>query len=173
MADHQDRTSATLSRDEVWDAFQVGPYVLFCDHASQAIQGREELPQKVKERLDVIEALLHHSYFEYEFLDVAMERMLFTFEMALRARMEELDILDQGVRRNLVHCIDDASDAHLFEDGEYAAHTLRKIRNRCAHPKRNSRHGPMALGIIERVMSIINGMYDDPSLRDDQVPNVV
>ena len=167
MSGHQDKTSSTvtLSRDEVWDAFQVGPYASFCGRVSQAIQGRNELPQKVKERLGVIEALLHHSYFEYDFLDVAMERMLFTFEMALRTRLEEIDV---AAPDHLVKCIKVAAKQHLFEDGADAAHIVRKFRNRSAHPERNSRHGPMALSIIERVMSIINGMYEDLMLRAER-----
>ena len=167
MSDHQDRTSSivTLSRDEVWDAFQVGSYASFCDRVSQAIQGRNDLPQKVKERVGVIEALLHHSYFEYDFLDVAMERMLFVFEMALRSRLQEMDV---AVPYRLPSCIKAGAKQHLFEDGADAAHIVRKFRNRSAHPERNSRHGPMALSIIERVMSIINGMYENLMLRAER-----
>lgn len=156
---------ATLRRDDLWEAFNIGSYASFSEHVSEMMQRREELPEDVEGRLRVIEALLCHSYFEYDFLDVAMERMLFTFEMALRTRMDEIGILDQDARRNLVDCIGNASDAHLFEDGDDAAHTLRKFRNRCAHPKRNWRRGPAAIQIIERVTWIINGLYDDPDLR--------
>jgi len=169
MSDHQDSasTTVTLSRDEVWDAFQVGPYASFCDRVSQAIQGRNELPQKVKERLGVIEALLHHSYFEYDFLDVAMERMLFTFEMALRTRMEEADVplFDEDTLFNYIR---KAASHYFFEDGADAAHIVRKLRNDSAHPEKNSRLGPMALSIIERVMTIINGMYEDLMLRAER-----
>jgi hypothetical protein len=143
-----------------------------------SVSFRSEVDQAVVERFEVVKKLMLHSYFEYAFLDVASERALFTLEMALLRRYRDLHSADDdpeteidGEPGSLFHLLKWAEEEHLLEDnettleGEHIVHHLRRMRNRTAHPKRERRYGTLAISVIQRVVEIINELYDDISLR--------
>jgi len=166
MGTSSEPQSFGLRRDSLWDGFTNVSYREMEKAADRIVSFREDVPDNVKKRLDVVRRLIRHSYFEYDFMDVAAERTLFTFEMALKDRLRDLG--REPGRKPLVKLIDWGAEEYLFEHGEEAAHAVRSLRNREAHPDRNDRKGPAALHLTEQVVWMIDEMYADRQQRQDR-----
>lgn len=155
-----------LRRDSLWDGFANVSYRDLEEAADGIVSFREDIPDGVRRRLDVVRDLIRHSYFVYDFMDVAAERTLFTFEMALKKRLSDLG--REPGKKPLAKLIDWGAEEYLFESGKEAAHAVRNLRNYEAHPDRNDRKGPAALHLTEQVVWMIDEMYADREQRKDR-----
>jgi len=164
-----------LKMDRRWEFFPIiSNYESFVENIIPKIYLKDQVPEDIKNSYKIIEKILLHSYFEYEFFDVAATKALMTFEMALRIRYRELTGEDwekktkKGeAKRDLKNLITWFQDQHYFEvtNDAYLDH-VRKVRNSYAHPDRHSFGGPMARHWIENPMDLINDLYEDPILRE-------
>lgn len=155
-------------KDPRWEDFTRNDPAFFEELAGR-IAFRPEVPEEVADRFELIRKLLRYSYYEYEFQDAAMDRALLTFELALKARYEELD--GTPVRENemnLYSLIRWGAKQGLFEESEKRVQATRKMRNHIAHPKRNPLHGMLGPSAIYRIVDLINGLYADPELRAER-----
>lgn len=163
----EESTAVTLAGDPIWEkAFGVS-YSYFQGLADTVATFEEEVPREVQERFAVVGSLVRHSYFEYDFCDVAAERALFTFEMALEIRLNDLGY-DVGSRERLHSMIQEGAERDLFENGEEAAHSIRLLRNRAAHPDASYRGGNGALILTRRLTRMVDEMYADRTLRKER-----
>lgn len=157
-----------LTKDERWEAWSKNSFEYFQKMAS-AFSFIPQVPETVKKRFETVSKLILHSYFEYEFLDVALERALFTFEMSLRIRYEEIHgskpIDKKGKDWDLFSLIRWASGQGLFEMNESSVQSLRDLRNVAAHPKEPQLFGHLSLHGIHKIVEIINGLYEDVEVR--------
>ncbi len=135
---------------------------------------KDEVPDDVKKSFKVVENLLIHSYYEYEFCDVAASKAWQIFEMALKIRYFELTeenwvkkTKKGEKRRNLKNLIDWFQDQNYFEvtNNEYLNH-IRNFRNYQTHPNFHSTAGPFMLKWIEQPIDLINDLYENTSLRE-------
>jgi hypothetical protein len=123
------------------------------------------VPNSVVKRFKVVKKLIIYSCYEYEFLDVAFERALSTFELALRERYYEMKKTDSE-KITLCKLIDWADSKGLFEESKDKIHLLRKFRNSfVGHVKRYSLLGFMTLGPIFLIINTINGLYENVDLK--------
>lgn len=160
-----DQGFISLPRDERWSIWLKNSYAYFQDTVS-AVKLGASLPQEILERFEIIRKLLLHSYFVYEFLDVAMERALLTFELALKIRFKEKEgDWPGGQHPSLSKLIKWGSNNGLFEEDEPTIQYLRELRNDIAHPKDRQQFGHLALFIVHDVAKVINGLYEDVELR--------
>ena len=126
------------------------------------------VPEDVKERFRAVRKLLVHSYFEYEFVDIAFERALFTLEMALKRRRVQLENetrLWDLRRERLYDLIEWAGEETLFEGSTESVHSLRHLRNKAAHPDQYTLAGVSVLNVPQRIAEVIEGVFGDPALR--------
>jgi hypothetical protein len=144
-----------FKRDSRWDAFGYSPKNF------QEILARIQLDPGVNEevagRFKMIERLILHSYYEYEFLDVAFERALTTFEMALRIHYKEATGKD-STSLNLNELIRWGSKRAMFGREERIIHHLRELRNCFAHPYLPSFGGIVVLTPLTMIVELINHM---------------
>jgi hypothetical protein len=166
MSTSSEPQSFGLRRNSLWDGFTNVSYRELEKAADRIVSFREDVPDNVRNRLDVVRRLIRHSYFEYDFMDVAAERTLFTFEMALKSKLRDLG--REPGEKPLAKLIEWGAEGYLFERGEEAAHAVRNLRNHEAHPDRNGRKGPAALHLTEQVVWMINEMYADREQRKDR-----
>jgi len=125
----------------------------------------KNLRHDVKEDIAVIEKLLLHSYFEYEFIDVALTQAVFTFEKALKWKYQEVNntsSCDLGFE-DLINWF---ASRNYFEvwDNEII-HQLRSIRNDKVHGIRKSLGGTAFLREVYRAIDLINDLQEDVELR--------
>ena len=116
------------------------------------------------ESIKLAEKLLLHSYYEYQFIDIALTQAIFAFEKALKIRWAEIHGTDSG--SNLYGLIDWFFENNYFETwNKDLPHQLRHIRNGKAHEKTNSLGGTAFLHKVYFTIDLINDLYEDPALR--------
>jgi hypothetical protein len=118
----------------------------------------EAIPEMIKRRLLVIQKLILHSYYEYEFIDVALLQAFQTLELALHLKYKLLyperhglknlkPYLDWAVRENII-----PPDINPKEIGN--------LRNHVAHLKEDSMLGMVGLNVIKFIMcDLIPGLF--------------
>jgi hypothetical protein len=138
----------------------------YADRVVPSIRFKDEVHIDVKKTFLVIEKLLVHSYYEYEFFDVAYAKALQTFEMALKLRYEELEKRKWNSKKALIYLIKYFRIGRLFEinDRRYSDH-VRQTRNYLSHPERYNLAGIVGRHWIDTTVDLINDVYEDPELR--------
>lgn len=116
------------------------------------------VPEDVVKRFHAVKMLVVHSFFEYEFLDVALDRAVITLELALTLRYRQME---EGRPPNLAGLIQWGAERNVFEDQLFVLDSYRDFRNQVtAHPQRYYLHGMMALGAIARIAMIVNDIFE-------------
>lgn len=131
------------------------------------IQFYKEVNSDVQEAFQVIHSLLVHSYFEYLFVDVAVNRALQVFEMALKLRYKELnDGKNWNKRKTLKSLIAWFSERKYFEnDDQDFLDRIRHTRNYLVHPESHTFAGSVGFPWIGSIVDLINDLYEDRTLR--------
>jgi hypothetical protein len=161
------------TRDSRWDAWSIDSITSF-QACAASIRFDERISHDVKQRYEVIKKLLVYSYYEYDFLDVALHESVLTFEMALAQRYQEVMGVPPKQKKmpdwnlGLYDLIEWGASQSLFEDDASVIHRLREIRNAVAHPEQYQLYGTMAFDIPARVAQIINELYDDVEIRKER-----
>lgn len=111
-----------------------------------------------------IRKLLIHSYYEYEFMDVAMHEIFLHFEMALKLRYEELE--GKAWKGTLQRLLSWFSDRGYFEvDHDEYLDIVRRQRNLIAHPEQYTVSGISVFHPFSAVLGLINDVYANPEER--------
>lgn len=154
--------------DETWTVFDgvAEDFDAFIKKFVPEIYIRPGVHKDIVENFRLIRKLLEHSYFEYKFYDVGALKSMLTMEMALKIRYEELNGIKWDKRKPLFQLIEWFENRNYFEvyNADYL-NSLRIIRNLMAHPYEHSFSGPHSSHLIESVVDLVNGLYEDPVLR--------
>ena len=166
-----------LKRHSTWEVFaNTETFEIFRKNFIPEFYFKNQVSEDVKRSFKITEKLLFHSYYEYEFYDVAAAKALMDFEMALKIRYKELTgeewekkIKKGEKRRNLKNLLDWFQQKHYFEviQDKYLDH-VRMVRNSFAHPNRHSFGGAMIRQWIENPIDLINDLYEDCKLRQER-----
>lgn len=155
-------TNSFFKLDSIWKKFGISsPDDLRA--LTKELTLRNEVPESVKKEFETIKDLIIHSYSNYRFLDSAYDKTLFTFEMALKKRYEEIE--GSKCQKGLPKLITWAIKGNLFEEEEHQIRSLKDLRDKSAHPEEWKLLGNLSLYMIIRIKNIINGLYEDLELR--------
>lgn len=158
-----------LEKHNTWDIYPelTGSLDEFVKNLVPEIKLRKEVSEEVIKAYRVIRSLLKHSYFEYEFVDVAAVKLLQTFEMALKIRYKELTNTDWSKRKSLADLIEWFRDRFYFEnnDKDYLDR-VRTARNYYAHPERHGFGGVAIFHWFDTVTDLINDLYGNVEQRN-------
>lgn len=133
-----------------------------------------EVPEVLKKRLEPLRTLIVCSFYNYEFLDMALRELIMLFESALRIRHLELEgvkptyyhsRLQREVDFNFRQLIDWADSKGLLEYSAGWAHGVRKHRNTMFHGDAHHFGGMFYLHQIKSIVDVINGLYLDADER--------
>ncbi len=149
-------------QDNIWKCWNIHSKQDF-DHFLPRIEFHPQVDKEVTQRFDLVRKLIHHSYHEYDFLDAAYERALLTLEMSLHRRHIELE--GTPSEHTLTALISWGQNRGLFEDQKRITDGLVNLRNHVGHLKAHYQVGYLALGLIQRIIEIINDLYEDDELR--------
>lgn len=156
-----------MKMDDTWSAFDFGHNLEeFEKLYVPEIYLKPKVHQDVAQNFHIIKQLIRYSFFEYKFYDVATLKSLLTLEMALKIRYKEVTGAEWQKKASLARLMDWFRNENYFEayNREYLI-IIRSIRNSLAHPTEHSVSGPFSRHIIENVIDLINGLYEDPKLR--------
>lgn len=162
-----------INPDERWAALGYENFQFFKEKAIPKIYLKNEVPIDVKKKFKIIEKLLQHSYYEYEFYGIAATQALLAFEMALKQQYHFLTgdkwsrkIKKEETPRNLKNLIEWFFTRTYFEAVEAPLYSqIREIRNYIAHPESYTFAGPMMRHWIETPIDLINDLYENRDLR--------
>jgi hypothetical protein len=157
-----------LEKHSTWDIYEelTGSLEQFVKSIVPEIKLREEVSEDVVKAYGVIRSLLKHSYYEYEFVDVAVAKILQTFEMALKIRYKELTQSNWPKSKPLVALIDWFRDGFYFENNDKAyLDCIRSARNYYSHPKHHGFGGIALFHWFDSVTDLINDLYGDVEQR--------
>ena len=110
----------------------------------------------------MIRNLIVHSYYEYEFADVAVSKLLQTFEMALRIRYKELNKEEWPSKKPLAILIEWFRTRGNFEVNHktFMDH-VRKVRNSFSHPQSHNLGGIALFHWSDTITDLINDIHAD------------
>ena len=160
-----------LNRDSRWNIFYGEiSFEDFANDKMSFIEFKKEVNQEIVDSFKIVHKLLIHSYFEYQFIDIAVTKSLHLLEMALKLRYSELnDGLKPKPTLKLPHLLEWFRSRNYFEiDYQPFFDQVRKVRNHLTHPERNNLFGTVGLPWLNTVVDLINDLYEDINLRDDR-----
>jgi hypothetical protein len=156
-----------MKMDDTWSVFDFAHNLEeFEKLYKPEIYLKPKVHKDVVQNFQIVKQLIRYSFFEYKFYDVATLKSLLTLEMALKIRYREVTGTEWQRRRSLARLMDWFRNENYFEtyNKEYLT-IIRSIRNSLAHPSEHTVSGPFGRHIIENVIDLINGLYEDPKLR--------
>lgn len=160
-----------LNKDSRWNIF-YGEISLddFVNDKMSFIEFKKEVNPEIVESFKIVHKLLVHSYYEYQFLDLAVTKSLHLLEMALKLRYAELhDGLKPKPGLKLPHLLEWFRVRNYFEiDYQPFFDQVRKVRNHLTHPERNNLFGTVGLPWLNTVIDLINDLYEDVNLRNER-----
>jgi|688.fasta_scaffold02881_12 hypothetical protein len=154
-----------LQNHKIWDVPNLQE---FKNRLLEEVNLKGQVPEEIKEQLRVIEKLMIHCYYEFDFIDVAMLQAIIVLEKALKYRYVELG----NTLTNKIHfedLINWALREKLFEDDNPDIyHGLRRIRNEKVHSQVNGKGGISYLKGVYRIFDFVNDLYENVELRKER-----
>jgi hypothetical protein len=157
-----------LEKDPKWNAFNDYTWESFQKIYLPKVDLISTVHPEVRKQYRAIRKLIAHSYFEYEFFDIAAGQMTMLVEMAMVWKYEQLTgepwkrkTKKGESKRDLKNLFD-----WLNQNGHFATNFptdtnfLRQVRNYYAHPKKHGFSGGTHLKAIVHLILFINELYD-------------
>lgn len=156
----------TLQKHEIWDFFPTAiSFDSFQSNLLKPIFFKPNVSEDIKLQVSVIEKLLIHSYYEYDFIDLALNQSIIILEKAMRIRYREINN-KSSKKLTLAKLIDWFFDNNYFEIKNIEVlNQLRSIRNNKVHNEERSSGGIMFLKKVYNTLDLINDIYEDRDLR--------
>lgn len=129
---------------------------------------KPEVPQIVRDHIDIAQKILRHSFFVYDFIDVAFTQVIIGLEKALRLRYTEAT--GGGDDELTFYKLSEwAHSLNLFEFNDKSIiDAYRKVRNGKVHDAKNTLGGIVYLNRILEPLNMINDLYEDVPLRKER-----
>jgi hypothetical protein len=122
--------------------------------------------EDVVKSYDVVEHIMALSYFHYPMYEVALQKLLGIYEMAVKLRSQQVGIvmdytLKNGAKRKkeLNKLIDELVDKALIPELKSVMHHTRKIRNIFAHPDQYSLFGTLSHSVLIPLVNLLNQLF--------------
>jgi hypothetical protein len=130
---------------------------------------KQAVPQDVHGQWGVIRSLVELSYYQYEFIDLAVHKAFVSFEMAMRLRHKAVEGTNWAENKTMNPLIKWFFKRAYFEtDHEPYIDKMVWIRNHFSHPKMHSFGGPFTSHNLFAVLHLINDLYEDIGLRRER-----
>ncbi|MFA7710855.1 MAG: hypothetical protein WCY30_07105 [Candidatus Neomarinimicrobiota bacterium] len=156
-------TVFSVKPSEIWDGYGLKTIDDFKTNLP-IVKFKKTVPDDVVKFFAIVQKLLIFSYYEYEFIDVAANRALMGFELAIRQRYFEITGKTTTKKDSLNQLIIWAQKNQLFEFDQ-SVDAVRRLRNYFAHPNQYSLAGITVINLAADIANTINEMYCDIDLR--------
>lgn len=144
----------------LWGLYEEGKtFDSFCSKIIPNFSFNNSVPKTIINRFGTIRKLLEYSYYEYDFIDVALEKCYHTLELALHLKyisenprsnreMTLKPLIDWAVRENHLKITKEQNKSITF------------LRNHLFHPKDDTSLGIVAFPPINVIGNkLINGLF--------------
>jgi hypothetical protein len=164
-----------LESHSVWEIYDDRASTLeqFVKNFVPSMKLRKEVGEDVVKAYKLIKSLITHSYYEYEFVDVAVSKLLQTFEMALKIRYEQLNNEEWPSKKPLAKLIEWFRIREYFEVNHKAfMDHVRNARNAFSHPQNHSFGGIALFHWFDTITDLINDIHEDVERRKKRLIEV-
>lgn len=160
-----EKTTEFMKPHAIWQSIvNANSYDNFKQFILPELYLKPSVPEEVRANVETIKQLLVHSYFEYNFTDVALTHAVFTLEKALKIRYREIN--NSAYRGNFKSLLNWFFERDYFETyNSGVLHQLRGIRNGKVHEEKNTLGGIIFLSKTKTPITLINDIYEDRELR--------
>ncbi len=152
--------------DPIWTIFKANSHEEYIEKFVVKGLFHQAVHEDVVKSYETVEHTIALAYYHYPLLDVALNKLLGTYEMAIKLRCAELGIektyLDKKGKtktKNLNTFIEELIKEGLTPDYKSTLHHLRDLRNFSAHPERNTLMGTLSLGVMMPALNVINKLF--------------
>ncbi len=146
-----------MKHDTLWDI--VGgckTFEGFCKEMVPVFKHDENFPEEVQRKLRVIQKLIEHSYYEYDFIDVAFLYTFQTLELALSLKYQSLHPTKKALK-NLKPYLDWAlREKYILPNQK---EMISYVRNRLAHPNETLIFGMLGINGIKAIVELISNLF--------------
>jgi len=158
-----------FKKANVWEVFTgAETFQSFQKNILKPIYLKPVVNEEIKKHAASIEKLLLYSYYEYEFIDIAILQAVFTLEKAMSLRLKELD-LSFSANKTLKNLSEWFFKNNYFETWNLGViDQLRHIRNGKVHEEIKSLGGSAFIPKLYTALDLINDLYEDVDLRNDR-----
>ncbi|MBI2275305.1 MAG: hypothetical protein HYU70_16030 [Bacteroidetes bacterium] len=127
---------------------------------------KKTVPQDIHSQWAVIKSLVELSYYQYEFMDLAVHKAFISLEMAMKFRHREITGSTWANNQTMNPLIKWFYKRGYFEtDHEEYINRMVYIRNHFTHPNMHSFGGPFTAHNLFSPLHLINDLYEDRGLR--------
>ena len=144
-------------------------YQSFCRKLHFDFYLKKNIPDEVRGHWAVIKSLIELSFYQYEFIDLAVHKAFLSLELAMKLRYRE--IMNDGWADNqtMNPLIKWFYKKGYFETDhiDYIDRIV-SIRNHYSHPKTHSFGGPFTAHNLYSPLHLINDLYEDINLRKER-----
>ena len=145
-----------LEPNGLWEIFDgCNTFEKFCEKMTPHYSN-ENIPKPIQRKLDVIKKLITYSYYEYEFLDVALLQIFHTLELALSLKYKTQPAYNKDLK-NLTLYLDWALRKNYISKSE--RQNIVDFRNTLFHPKEDSLFGLIGINLIKENIKIIDKLF--------------
>jgi hypothetical protein len=152
--------------DERWPIFGCKDYDSYLEKYLVKGQFHEGVPNEIKKSFDIVEHHIAHSWYNYPAYDEALNKVLRTFEMAVKLKCELLSIPVKNnaqKSRKLFDLIKDVSSHEPNKRQSIFLDFLRILRNDSMHENANLFGGSIAYDKILLSVNVINILFASES----------
>ncbi len=152
--------------DERWPLFGCKDYESYLE--KYLVQGffHEGVPDDVKESYKIVEHLIAYAWYHYPIYDEALNKVLRTFELAIKKKCDILSIPTEKVNtkniskpKPLVDLIEEICNLEPNKHQSIFLNYLRDLRNSLMHPSQHYYAGGIMFGKILLAVNIINILF--------------
>ncbi len=130
---------------------------------------KKNVPDEIKGYWNVIKSLVELSYYQYEFIDLAVHKAFISLELAMKLRYREIKNDGWEYNQTMNPLIKWFYKRGYFETDhiDYIDKII-SIRNHYSHPKTHSFGGPFTAHNLYSPLHLINDLYEDLNLRKER-----
>lgn len=152
--------------DSIWKIFAASTPEEYIEKFVVVGHFHKDVPEDVVKSYKTVEHALALAYYYFPLIDLAVNKLLGIYEMAIKLRCDELGIEKTYIdkkgktqKKNLNSLIDELIKNGLIPDFKTVLHNLRRIRNITAHPENDSTMAFISRRFIKPSINIINQIF--------------
>lgn len=155
-----------LAPARIWSLIQnTESLESYTKHIIGDVYINQRIEPDLVQQIEQVKKLLHFSYYEYSFLDLALLHAIFTLEKSIKHKRKELDP-NFSTKTNFKALYEWCFQNDLFEaNNSDFLEQLRRIRNGKVHDYNPSQGGLVFVKKVLKVILLINDLYEDTNLR--------
>ena len=152
--------------DPIWKVHNVNSKEDFIDKYVVKGNFHNDVHEDVVKSYSVAEHILALSYYHYPMYDVALNKLLGIFEMAIKLRCEQVGIELYTVnskgsesKKPLSKLISQLLETNLIDEFENVLDNTRSLRNFSAHPEKHFYFGSLCQPVLITLVNLLNNLY--------------